>query len=174
MKPRRDPGFYRRNFTAKRRAEMEDIKRILVVSRMTKYCRKAVEYGASLARKYGATISVIHVFHNPFGIEGWNLPLPNLEKDYQNLLKKTRQELDQIIKEERLGGLDISVELKEGEPTAEIVRAVQEEKIDLLVLLAHDEGHLEHFLFGRSNHELVRRMPCSILLVKKEPQAAKF
>lgn len=77
---------------------MEDIKRILVVSRMTKYCRKAVHYGVSLARKYGATVSVIHVFHDPFGIEGWNLPLPNLEKDYQNLLKKTRQELDRSSK----------------------------------------------------------------------------
>ncbi len=28
---------------------------------------------------------------------------------------------------------------------------------------------MEHFLFGRSNEEIVRRMPCSILLVKKEP-----
>lgn len=151
---------------------MEDIKRILVVSRMTKYCRKAVHYGVSLARKYGATVSVIHVFHDPFGIEGWNLPLPNLEKDYQNLLKKTRQELDQIVKEERQGGLDISIELKEGEPTAEILRTVKEDKIDLLVMLAHEEGHLEHFLFGRSNHELILKMPCSILLVKKEPQVA--
>jgi nucleotide-binding universal stress UspA family protein len=112
------------------------------------------------------------VFHDPFGIEGWNLPLPNLEKDYQNLLKKTRQELDQIIKEERQGGLDISIELKEGKPTAKILRTVKEEKIDLLVMLAHEEGHLEHFLFGRSNHELILKMPCSILLVKKEPRVA--
>ncbi len=36
-------------------------------------------------------------------------------------------------------------------------------------MLADEEDHLEHFLFGRSNEELVRRMPCSILLVKKEP-----
>ncbi len=152
---------------------MKDIKHILVVSRMTKYCRKAIQYGVSLARKYGATISVIHVFHDPFGIEGWNLPLPNLEKDYQSLLKNTRHELDQIIKEERKDGLDISVELKEGEPTAEILKTVKEEKIDLLIMLAHEEGHLEHFLFGRSNHDLLLKMPCSILLIKKEPQAAR-
>jgi hypothetical protein len=30
---------------------------------------------------------------------------------------------------------------------------------------------VEHFLFGRSNEELVRKMPCSIMLVKKEPEA---
>jgi universal stress protein A len=158
----------------KRRGDMEDIRRILVVSRMTKYCKKAVHYGISLARKYGASVSVIHVFHDPFGVEGWNLPLPNLEGDYRKLLQKTRQELDQIIKEEKEAGLDISVELKEGDPIEEILKTVKEEKIDLLVLLAHEEGHLEHFLFGRSNHELVRRMPCSILFVKKEPHAVRF
>jgi hypothetical protein len=56
------------------------------------------------------------------------------------------------------------------DPTDVIVKTVKEKNIDLLVMLAHEEGHLEHFLFGRSNHELVLMMPCSILLVKKEPQ----
>ena len=53
-----------------------------------------------------------------------------------------------------------------------IVKTIAEEKIDLLVMLAHQEGHVEHFLFGRSTEELVRKMPCSILLVKKEPEPA--
>ncbi len=153
---------------------MEDIKRILVVSRMTRYCGKAVHYGVSLAKKYGAALSVIHVIHNPFGLEGWNLPVPNLERDYQNLLKKTRRELDEIIAKEQQGGMNIEVSIREGEPATEILTAVKEKKIDLLVMLAHEEGRLEHFLFGRSNDELIRRMPCSILLVKKEPQAVAF
>jgi nucleotide-binding universal stress UspA family protein len=44
---------------------MEDIKRILVVSRSTKDCRKAVHYGVSLSRKYGAELYVMHVVHDP-------------------------------------------------------------------------------------------------------------
>ena len=31
-------------------------------------------------------------------------------------------------------------------------------------------GRLEDLLFNRSNDELVRKMPCSIMLVKKEPE----
>lgn len=151
---------------------MEDIKHILVVSRMIKYDAQAIHYGVSLAKKYGAHLTVIHVIHNPFGIEGWNLPMPNLEKDYQNLLKKTRKELDRIIDQERAGGVEIEALLKEGDPTKEILSTVKEKQIDLLVMLAHEEGHLEHFLFGRSNHELLLKMPCSILLIKKEPQSA--
>jgi len=149
---------------------MENIKHILVVSRMVKYDAKAIHYGASLSQKYGAQITVVHVIHDPFGIEGWNLPMPNLEKDYQNLLKKTRKQLDKIIEQEQARGVAINIILKEGDPTKEVLRIVKEKKIDLLVMLAHEEGHLEHFLFGRSNGELILKMPCSILLVKKEPQ----
>ncbi len=50
---------------------MDDIKRILVVSRLTANCRKAVHYGISLAKEYDAALLVIHVVHNPFGLEGW-------------------------------------------------------------------------------------------------------
>jgi universal stress protein A len=153
---------------------MEDVKQILVVSRMTRYCGTAVHFGVSLAKKYGAALTVVHVVHDPFGIEGWNLPVPNLEKDYQNLLKKTRQELDEIVAKESRGGMHIDVLMREGAPTSEIMAVVKERSIDLMVMLSHEEGHLEHFLFGRSNHDLVLRMPCSILLVKKEPQAAPF
>jgi len=149
---------------------MDNIKHILVVSRMVKYDAKAIHYGASLAQKYGAQLTVAHVIHDPFGIEGWNLPMPNLEKDYQNLLKKTRNQLDKIIEKEQARGVAIDVILKEGDPTKEVLRIVKEKKIDLLVMLAHEEGHLEHFLFGRSNSELILKMPCTILLVKKEPQ----
>lgn len=153
---------------------MEDVNQILVVSRMTRYCAKAVHYGVSLAKKYGAALTVVHVIHDPFGIEGWNLPVPNLDRDYQNILKRSRQELDDIIANENKSGMHIDVLIREGEPTSEILALVREKNIDLIVMLSHEEGHLEHFLFGRSNHELVRKMPCSILLVKKEPGPAAF
>jgi nucleotide-binding universal stress UspA family protein len=53
--------------------------------------------------------------------------------------------------------MHINVLIREGEPMAGILAVVKEKKIDLLVMLAHEEGHREHFLFGKSNHELVRR-----------------
>ena len=65
-------------------------------------------------------------------------------------------------------GLAVKTVMKEGDPSVEIIKMVKEENIDLLIMLAHEEGHIEHFLFGRENEELIRKMPCSIMLVKKE------
>lgn len=149
---------------------MGDIKRILVVSRMTTYCQEAVHCGVALARKFNAELSIIHVIHNPFGLEGWNLPIVSLEKEYQELMKKAKEDLDRILKNERSEGLEVTELIRKGNPTEEIVKAVKELDIDLLIMLAHEEWRLEHFLFGRSNEDIIRKMPCSVLLVKKEPE----
>ena len=58
-------------------------------------------------------------------------------------------------------------DVRDGEPVEEIKQVVQSEGVDLLVMLAHEEGRLEHFLFGRTNEAILRKMPCSILLVKQ-------
>lgn len=153
---------------------MEDIKRILVVSRMTRYCRKAVHYGVSLSSKFGAELFVIHVVHDPLIFGAWNLPKPSLEREYEKELVRAKEELDEIIKEERVRGMSITEVIKEGEPVKEIFEMVEKEKIDLLIMLAHEEWRLEHLLFGRSKDELIRKMPCSVLLVKQEPSQASF
>jgi universal stress protein A len=148
---------------------MDDIKRILVVSRSTRHCRKAVHYGISLAKKYNSKLYVLHVIHDPFGVNGWNLPIPSLKQEYEKLVEKTRKDIDRIIKSERADGLEITEWIRDGKPAEEIIAAVKEDKIDLVIMSAHEEGRLEHYLFGRSIEELTRKMPCSILLVNYNP-----
>jgi nucleotide-binding universal stress UspA family protein len=162
---------YRRKNSRKefRRRPMEDVRRILVVSRMTRYDRKAVHYGVALSRKFGAELYVIHVVHDPLTFGAWNLPKPNLEEEYKKELRKAKDELDAIVKSEKTKGLTVKEIVKEGDPTEEILATIKEENIDLVIMLAHGEARLEHFLFGRSNEEIVRKLPCSVLLVKKEP-----
>lgn len=153
---------------------MAEFDRILVVSRSTRYCQKAVHYGVSLARQYNAELFVLHVEHNPFGVKGWNLPMVSLAEDYNKLLQDAKKNLAKVIDREKTAGLPIREMVVAGEPTEEVIKVVEQEHIDLVVLLAHEEWHLEHFLFGRTNRELVRKMPCSIMLVKKELESVNF
>ena len=146
-----------------------DVQRILVVSRSTKECKKAVHYGVSLAKQFNSKLFVLHVFHDPFSVDGWNLPLPSLKQEYETLVKKAREEIDRIIKSEQAEGLDIVEWIRDGRPAEEVITAVKEEKIDLVIMAAHEEGRFEHFLFGRTVEELTRKMPCSILLVNYNP-----
>jgi nucleotide-binding universal stress UspA family protein len=152
---------------------MEDIKRILVVSRMTAYCRKAVHYGISLAKKFGAELYFVHCTHDPFAFE-WPLSVPVwvLAEDYKKLLLKNKEDIDTIINVEKDKGLKIIELIKVEDPIEVILEAVKEEKIDLIIMAAHEEGRLEHFLFGHCNDEVIRKMPCSVLLVKTKQEPA--
>ena len=151
---------------------MNKTKNILVVCRMTSHCRPLLQAAAEQARQFNATLHVLHVIHDPFGQEGWNLPLPSLAGDYHRLMAKTREGLDAQVEAVREQGLPVNEIIREGRPVPEIRKVIREEKIDLLVLPAHAESRLEHFLFGSDNEDLIRSMPCSILLVKREPKAA--
>jgi len=147
---------------------MKDIKRILVVSRDTKHCKKAVRYGVSLARKYGAKLYVLHVVDDPTNLEGYQE-----DEEHKKNIRKIRKELAATITAENNKGLKVKELLSDGYPSTEIFRVVKDKNIDLIILLAHQESHIEHFLLGRSNDEIIREMPCSILMVKKEPGSAQ-
>ncbi|OPY05327.1 MAG: Universal stress protein family protein [Syntrophaceae bacterium PtaB.Bin038] len=145
---------------------MEGIHRILVVSRLTRYCRKAVRFGVSLAQAYGAELAVLHVVENPFK-KGWNLPTIHYEDQYEKEMARVKAELDDIVASEKKKGMAIREFVEEGDPKEEILRVIDRERIDLLILTAHEEGRLEHFLYGRGIDGIIRRMPCSILLVRE-------
>jgi universal stress protein A len=155
----------------KKEGIMEDVKRILVMSRSTKDCKRAVHYGIFLARTYGAQLSILHVIHGPFGLKGGSLPIPllrGLEEEYRAMMLEAKNDLDRMIQKERAGGMAIKEMVKDAEPVHEIVKTVEAEKIDLLIMAAHDETRIEHIVYGRINHEIVRRLPCSVFLVKGE------
>ena len=148
---------------------MNEYKRILVVCRMIQSSRKAIQIGVSLAQKYEAELYVIHSIYNPFGLRGWSVGNLSLEDEYENIVQEAKRKLSELVESEKSKGMSIRELVREGEPTGEILKTIENEKIDLLVLLAHKEGRLEDLFFDRSNDELIRKMPCSIMLVKKEP-----
>jgi nucleotide-binding universal stress UspA family protein len=146
---------------------MEDIKRILAVSWITQYCKETVHAAVALASTYGAELSVIHVVDTSW-MKGWNLPIKLNEEEHQKNIERTKADLNTVINREKKEGMKVKIIIKEGDPVAEILKVIEKEKIDLCVLRAHEESRMEHFMVGGSNDEIIRKMPCSILLVKCE------
>ena len=115
-----------------------------------------------------ASLYVLDVVHDPFAYMGWNLPMPSFDKEYGQLLERVRDRLRAMIKEAKGKGFPIESLVREGQPVEQILKVVEEEKIDLLVMPAHEEHRLEHYFTGRVMDKIIRKMPCSILLVKQE------
>jgi len=146
---------------------MKDIRRILAVSWMTQYCQRTVHYAVSLAAKYGAELSVIHVI-DTLWLQGWNMPRMSQVEERGKEMERIKAELDNIIDGEVKKGVKIKKIVKEGDPVEEILKVIKKEKIDLVIMRAHEQGRIERLLVGGSNDAIIRKMPCSIFLVKNE------
>ncbi len=156
---------------------MKSFRRILVISRLIPHSRKAINLGVSIAHRYDAELYVLHLVSNPVGIMLLNAPgqFPEEEyKKYNNSLQEAKELLNTIIEQEKQKGYPITELVSDRDPIEETERVVIEEKIDLIIMSAHEEGRIEHALFGGENDTIVRRMPCSILLVKNEPGPVKW
>ncbi len=145
--------------------EDKDIERILAVSRMSNYCRKAIHYGISLAQKYNAELFVIHVMYNPFA--HMNMPMMSLEDEHRKEQENVKKQLDRIIEHEKNKGMVIKEFIKAGDPAEQIMTVVREENIDLAILHAHEDTHWDHFLYGYTNDEIIRKISCSVLLLRR-------
>lgn len=156
---------------------MKHPERVLVVCLCTKRSLDAVQWGVSFARNYGAELFVTHIVHNPFGLEGWNLPLSSaktIDDEFTKLLEQSRKDLQDYIETEDTEGLTIHESVLQGEPVQEIIKFISEKNIELMVMTAHEQGYLEHMLRGHDIRELIRKMPCSMFLVKRELEYTRY
>lgn len=146
---------------------MESINRILVVSWLSRHCNNTIQAGISLSQKYKAELSVVHIVDTTW-LRGWNIPMVSIEEEHKRDMEKRREELHEIINIEKKKGMAIKELIEEGVPADVILKLVREMNIDLLVLRGSAESRLERMLVGGSNEEIIRAMPCSVLLVKQE------
>ena len=148
---------------------MDDIKRILVVSRPPRNFRKIIHYGISLSKKYGAKLYILHSFYDPFHMWDWDSVLPYkrpMQERYKKLQHKAKQDIDKILNLERAQGLAVKEFMSKSGHSEELIRIVKKENIDLVLMLSHERGRLEHHLFDLDKEQIILNMPCSILLVK--------
>jgi universal stress protein A len=151
---------------------MEDIKRILVVSRSTVECKKALHYGVTLAKAFSAELFILHIEYDPFEKIGFHhvgsTSLSDFQEQYRVREKQIRQEIDALVRYEMAEGTVVSEMVEKVEPLEQTLRAIEKDKIDLIIMAAHEEGRIERMIYGRSTHELIRKLPCSIMFVKGE------
>ncbi len=144
---------------------MEQIRSILVVSRMTRETRKVIHYGIELARITGAQLNVVHIMYDPF-LHGWNLPMISTGEEFKRDMQRTKRELDQLIAAERENGVVVDDSVAEGRPAEEIARTVREKAIDLTLLNAHGNSRLDRITSGFSLEEIMEKVPSSVLFIK--------
>jgi nucleotide-binding universal stress UspA family protein len=147
------------------------IKNVLVATDFEPASTSALAYGREIARKFGATMHVLHVVENlngyVMGGEGAVM--------IGAMPRQVRLELEAAAREElrkALASADVStlharaVVETSGNAAESIVEYARENAIDLIVIGTHGRGAVGRVLMGSVADKVVRHAPCPVLAVK--------
>jgi nucleotide-binding universal stress UspA family protein len=145
-------------------------KNILVATDFSPASDQAIEYAASLARRYGSAIYVTHVMT----LDGY--PLVSPEYAAMSLQKKhaeVQTQFRRILKSGELTGIPFKTVAKEGNLWPTIEESIKVFDIDLVIVGTHGAGTVEKMLIGSSAEEIFRRAQVPVLTIgpvtTKEP-----
>ncbi|MFH2044428.1 MAG: universal stress protein [Pseudomonadota bacterium] len=137
-------------------------KNILVPCDLTKSSQKALDIAISMILKDMGEITLIHVIEKIEGIED-----EDLISFYQKLKTRAQKKMDEIALEYKNHGIPVKTEITIGKRVPDILRAVQEHKIDLIILKSHK---IEEVRTGEGwatiSYKIAILAPCPVMMVK--------
>ena len=122
-----------------------EVHTILWPTDLSKNSIKAAKHVESLADKYQAKVVLLYVgvdLMTHFG--AYSYPSPEHVKHFQDWeLQHAKKQLELVCEKELKACPKIEMRLVQGDPAAEILKAVKDEKADMVVLTSHGRGHDE-------------------------------
>jgi len=148
---------------------MVTYKNILFCTDFSANSRAALPQAIDLAKKYGSTLHLIHVYQEAGELAEFEIS-SNIKMDWIRVahlmgteMEKKLQSLCQEVTRE-IGSCQAN--MLRGKPAAEILRYAREAKIDLIVMASHGLTGMEHALFGSTAERVLRESPCHVFIVK--------
>jgi universal stress protein A len=140
------------------RASYPRLQRILVPLDFSGKSRQALRYAIPLAQKFSARIHLVHVLPAP-----GKATKDELLKQRMSALKRLGQTAAQLMPT-RLHAWNAVVA---GKPAREILRLVEQNGIDLIVLTTKGGTGLQRALVGSTAEEIMRHAPCPVMSVRR-------
>ena len=142
------------------------LKRVLVATDFGEAAETALTYGRELARRFNATLHVLHVTDSvylQYVGDAYPAVSPELQAEIEDA---ARVQLDALLTAEDRTDLHVKPVLRTGvSPSRAIVDYSREQAIDLIVMGTHGRGAIGHLLMGSVAERVVRTAPCPVLTV---------
>jgi nucleotide-binding universal stress UspA family protein len=140
-----------KSFTAPR------FRRILVTTDFSDGTPDALAYAFSVAQENESRLTLLHVLHDVSA---------DLSGKYRDsLINGVRKQLEDMVPAEAKNWCDIVTRVETGLPYRIILRTLEDERPDLLVMNIHGKGMLDRALLGSTAERVVRAASCPVMLI---------
>ena len=150
---------------------MQPIQKILAPTDFSEHSQYALQYAADLAKRYGAALSLVHVYPvvNYAAAEGFALYTPEQLTALLHELGKQLQAAEATVR--AAGVTKVDGALLQGDAYQELLALTS--SYDLIVMGTHGRTGLRHALIGSVAEKLVRTATCPVFTVRKPADAVQ-
>jgi nucleotide-binding universal stress UspA family protein len=155
------------------------MKSILVPTDFSKPSFIAAEVAVDIAKKAGSKVVFLNVVEEAtdgsFNVEGqvseggWEDRLFNFK-----LIEKAKKQLEKMVNDPKFAAVDVTGELRVGNPFHGMRTIITERKVDLVVMGTSGRSKTESMLIGSNTERVVRHAKCPVLTVNEKPASSNF
>ena len=148
---------------------MKIIKRIVIGIDFSLYSPQVLEYAAEIAEQTSAEIVAVNVINKrlydslkkEFAAD--HLSTFSLEKFINDERRKRTEKLDDLTSQFLPKKVAVRTIIRSGVPFQEILKVVEEEEADLLVISSRGRTNFQDYMYGTTSEKIFRHSPMSIL-----------
>jgi nucleotide-binding universal stress UspA family protein len=145
-----------------------EVNRVLWPTDFSSRAEKALPYVTDLTQKYQAEIHVLYVIEDIAHHESWygDFDKARVEKLMERADKLAQERLSQVC-EKYLEGCPLYIKhVAIGDPAQEILKLIDKEKVDLVVMAA--QGEKGNFSFGSVTEKVIRNSKVPVTTIPIE------
>ncbi len=144
---------------------MTPITRILVPTDFSDCADFALNYALTLADKVGATVSLLHVFDDPYELRIYSEQYVPMPPEWRaGIIEDIRRQLAERVATS--GRKDVTTEILTGTAAKAIVEGARAQHCDLIVMGTHGRHGVAHMLLGSVAERVIRTAHCPVLVVR--------
>jgi nucleotide-binding universal stress UspA family protein len=146
-----------------------EVKRILWPTDFSSTAERALPHVKSLTAQYGAEIHVLYVIEDVAHHDGWYGAFEQKRvKELMDHAGKTASKRLSQLCEKYMEGCPLYIKhVAVGDPAKEILKLIDKEKVDLVVMASH--GEKGNFRFGSVTEKVLKNSPVPVTVVPVEP-----
>ncbi len=147
----------------KREGRSAAFRKILVPIDFSSYSDQALNYAATISKKFNAQVILMHVIESlPYSVTD-SLVLIDHRRALETTAKSLLDNWSERLSEKKVA---VTTFIASGAAYHEIVKKAQREKVDLIVMGTHGRTGLEHLLLGSVAEKVLRLCSCPVLTVR--------
>ncbi|MDH3885144.1 MAG: universal stress protein [Desulfobacterales bacterium] len=156
-----------------------EINKVLYTTDLSKNARHAFSYAASIANRYDAGVTILHVLEdisptasslviNIIGEKEWGQLRTRNEKEVMDKLRSRLTNFCDEVQAElpACPFITDNIIVKIGNPVDEILLEVENKGYDMVVMGAHGHSALSNALMGSTSRRVIRRCKTPVLVVR--------